>query len=349
MDKRLSIGFAHHEDYHGAWFTIQDIRKELIFNGREDLLEQIEFVVVETNKGSAHAEQLKSFCASNLAKDKSLVYSIQKNRGTSASRNEIIKIANGEFVLVMDCHVLLCPVVQTIEQIFKFMDENPDANNIYSGPLVYDDGRGLSTHFSSAWRAHMWGTWENAKVCECEKFFFEYSVFNKKAFPIDLVTRKHIKECPKCKKELPVCNADEYRKNIKDINIRNVNLKDNFSFPIFAQGLGCFFVRKDAWLGFNPHCYGFGGEECYIHEKYRKHGHSAEYLPFLKWLHRFGRPDGPKYPLKLDYKVRNYVLEFMEIGLDLSPIKKHFVEQGDFDETVYNSFVNEAKYLYKRE
>ena len=33
---KLTIGMAHHSDFDGAYFTIQDIRKELIFNGRGD-------------------------------------------------------------------------------------------------------------------------------------------------------------------------------------------------------------------------------------------------------------------------------------------------------------------------
>ena len=34
---------AHHNDFHGAYFTIQDIRKDLYFHGREDVLNNIEF------------------------------------------------------------------------------------------------------------------------------------------------------------------------------------------------------------------------------------------------------------------------------------------------------------------
>ena len=349
MEKKLSIGFAHFDDYHGAWFTIQDIRKELIFNGRQDLLDQIEFVVIESNNGSRHASDLRNFCASTLAKNKSLSYMIKPNEGTSSSRNEIFKQAKGDFVLVMDCHVLLCPVVDTIEKIFEFIETNPETNDIFSGPLVYDDGINISTHFSSEWRSQMWGTWQTARVCECKKSFFDYIEIGQDVLmPVDMITRQKIDKCENCDKKLPVVKKENYRE-IQDAGIRPVMADDNYSFPIFAQGLGCFLVRREAWLGFNPHCSGFGGEECYIHEKYRQSGFSARYLPFLKWLHRFGRPDGPQYPLKTEYKVRNYILEFTELNLDLSPIKKHFVEDGGFDETVYNSFVREAKYLYNKE
>ena len=35
---KLTIGMAHYDDFDGAYFTIQDIRKELIFNNYGHLL-----------------------------------------------------------------------------------------------------------------------------------------------------------------------------------------------------------------------------------------------------------------------------------------------------------------------
>ena len=99
-------------------------------------------------------------------------------------------------------------------------------------------------------------------------------------------------------------------------------------FEIPAMGLGMFSCRKDAWLGFNEHFRGFGGEELYIHEKFRQAGAKALCLPFLRWGHRFGRPDGIKYPLTRFDKIRNYVLGHAELGLPLDPIKEHFVDSG---------------------
>ena len=84
-------------------------------------------------------------------------------------------------------------------------------------------------------------------------------------------------------------------------------------FEIPSQGLGVFTCRKDSWLGFNLAFRGFGGEEGYIHEKYRLHGHKALCLPFLRWMHRFGRPDGVTYPLTLENKIRNYFIAWLEL------------------------------------
>ena len=97
-------------------------------------------------------------------------------------------------------------------------------------------------------------------------------------------------------------------------------------FEIPMQGLGIFTCRKEAWLGFNKAFKGFGGEEGYIHEKFRQSGNKCLCLPFLRWNHRFARPDGVKYPLTLDNKVRNYFIGHVELNLDVKPIFDHFSE-----------------------
>jgi hypothetical protein len=92
------------------------------------------------------------------------------------------------------------------------------------------------------------------------------------------------------------------------------------------QGLGVFSCRKDAWPGFHPQFRGFGGEEGYIHEKFRQAGHLCLCLPWLRWMHRFGRPNGVRYPLTVEDKLRNYVLGHAELGLDLGPVLEHFAQ-----------------------
>ena len=97
-------------------------------------------------------------------------------------------------------------------------------------------------------------------------------------------------------------------------------------FEIPMQGMGAFSCRRAAWPGFNPSFRGFGGEEGYIHEKVRQAGGRCLCLPWLRWTHRFGRPAGPPYPLTIEDKLRNYVIGFTELGLDLAPVLEHFAE-----------------------
>ena len=95
-------------------------------------------------------------------------------------------------------------------------------------------------------------------------------------------------------------------------------------FEIPMQGMGVFSCRTAVWPGFNPAFRGFGGEEGYIHEKVRQRGGRCLCLPWLRWVHRFGRTSGPPYPLAIEDKLRNYLIGFTELGLDLEPALEHF-------------------------
>lgn len=95
-------------------------------------------------------------------------------------------------------------------------------------------------------------------------------------------------------------------------------------FEIPMQGLGVFSCRRKAWPGFNPAFRGFGGEEGYIHEKFRQRGGRVLCLPWLRWVHRFSRPKGVPYPLAVEDKLRNYLIGHTELGLDVEPVLEHF-------------------------
>lgn len=101
---------------------------------------------------------------------------------------------------------------------------------------------------------------------------------------------------------------------------------DGEPFDIPMQGLGLFACRRDAWLGFNPKFRGFGGEEGYIHQKFRNAGQRTLCLPFLRWVHRFNRPLGVPYPNRWDDRIRNYLIGFREVGLPTEPMIAHFRE-----------------------
>lgn len=97
-------------------------------------------------------------------------------------------------------------------------------------------------------------------------------------------------------------------------------------FDIPMQGLGLFCCRRDTWPGFNPRFRGFGGEEGYIHEKFRQNGGRALCLPFLRWLHRFERPMGVPYKNKWEDRIYNYMVGFQELGLETQTVEDHFSE-----------------------
>ena len=87
-------------------------------------------------------------------------------------------------------------------------------------------------------------------------------------------------------------------------------------FEIKMQGMGLCSFEKKNWPGISPHFKGFGGEEGYIAEKFRRNGGRNICIPQLKWMHRFGRPNGVKYPLILEDRIWNYFVGWLEITKD---------------------------------
>jgi hypothetical protein len=97
-------------------------------------------------------------------------------------------------------------------------------------------------------------------------------------------------------------------------------------FEIAATGLGLFSCRREAWPGFHEGFRGFGGEEGYIHEKFRRRGGRVLCLPFLRWLHRYQRPLGVPYPNLWRDRIRNYTLALTELDMPLDEMQQHYRE-----------------------
>ena len=105
------------------------------------------------------------------------------------------------------------------------------------------------------------------------------------------------------------------------------SLKTGNPFEIPMQGLGMFSCEVKNWPSFNEEFKGFGGEEGYIHEKIRKLGGKAICVPQAKWMHRFCRPDGVKYPLILEDRIWNYFVGWLELTKD----PEHEVIKGAYE------------------
>lgn len=97
-------------------------------------------------------------------------------------------------------------------------------------------------------------------------------------------------------------------------------------FEIHAQGMGMFACRKDSWLRYSEYMRGFGGEEVYIHNKYRLSGKKTLCLPFMRWVHRFTRINGAPYPNKWQDRYRNYIVGRLELGMEYDDVDAEFTK-----------------------
>jgi len=247
----LTIGMATYDDFHGVYFTLQALRQYHDLAGTE-------LLVVDNFGCEATREFVEHWASGRYVRATEAV-------GTAAPRDRVFAEARGEAVLCCDSHVLFAP--GAIARLKQFYRDHPDRLDLLQGPLLYDDGVNLATHFEPVWREQMWGIWAT--------------------------------------------------------DPRGLD-PDGAPFDIPMQGLGVFSCRRRAWLGFHPRFRGFGGEEGYIHEKFRRAGRRCLCLPWLRWLHRFARPAGVPYPLTVEAKLRNYLIGHAELGLDVRPILAHF-------------------------
>jgi Glycosyl transferase family 2 len=255
---KLTIGMATYDDYDGVYFSLQALRLY-----HPEILDQTEFVVIDNHPHGTCAEALKAF--ENWFPN--YRYVPENMRSGTAVRNAVFAEASGDFVLCMDCHVLIIP--GAVKRLLEYFDRNDETLDLLQGPLLYDDLKKIATHFSPVWGAGMYGRWDDNGLA-----------------------------------------ADP----------------DAEPFDIPMQGLGLFACRRAAWPGFNPAFRGFGAEEGYIHEKFRRAGGRTLCLPFLRWVHRFRRPQGVPYRNDLRDRMWNYTIGFRELSLPTGELQAHFRE-----------------------
>jgi hypothetical protein len=282
--KKLTIGMATYDDYDGVFFSIQALRMYHPICTDQN----VEFVLLDNNPNSNHGKECKNFIE-NAVGGKYIAYT---ETPSSFNKYKIVDYATGEYVLIIDCHVLIQD--GGIQNLIKYFEQNYPCKDLVQGPLLYDNLFNVSTHFDPVWRGDMYGVWA----------------------------------------------TDQQAYN------------NGLPFEIPMQGMGLLAFKKSEWHGINKHFKGFGGEEGYIAEKFRTWGGKNICLPTLKWNHRFGRPNGVKYPLILEDRIWNYFIGWLELTKDpnhkmILDIKNHFKQR--IPENSINNIFNQAYQLFKGE
>lgn len=319
----LTVGMATHEDFEGVWMTIQSVRLH-----HPEALSRLEFVVVDNSPGSHHGELVRDLLIKIENHNKPRGWPLPKYApfseytSTSRPRDMVFENASGNAVLVLDCHVIL--PVGAVTKLIRYWEDNPESNDIVSGPILTEGGDVLATHYNDQWRAEMWGTWGTAwKHDEDELIVSTIQQKGKRGETVKVVRLPSGESV-----DVPGVSGSPWpghEARLERAGFHALVGEDEEPFEIPGMGLGLFSMRRKAWPGFNPHHRGFGGEELYVHEKVRRRSGKAVCLPWLRWLHRFGRAGGARYTLSAEHKVRNYVLELSELDMDLALVHDHFV------------------------
>ena len=250
----LTIGMPTYKDFDGCYFTTQALR---MYQDISDC----EILIIDT-------EEIGSKLLKETCKIMGVNYYHEPSAANTPSegKNFVFEKATKDYVLCIDCHILLTP--NAIRNLKDYIAINRPDKDLLQGPLIYDDMAGYATHFDKKWSGHMYGVW----------------------------------------------GSDQ-------------RVYTDMPFEIPMQGMGLFCMKKSSWPEFNRKFKGFGGEEGYIQEKVRQRGGKVLCLPFLKWLHRFGRPNGVPYKLSIIDRIVNYLIGWNELGLDNKEIIDHFAKQ----------------------
>lgn len=348
MPKLLTVGCAHLDDFDGAYFTLNSARLSIPKQYRP----HVEYVVVDSGNGaSKHSEMLRGLL-SNIGEQAK--YAHLPGGGTSTARNKVVELASGEFVLVVDPHVLLYP--QSWERLLRTvadwsagrdskecpgLHEGWGMPHLVQGPLLMDDHRSISTHFFDRWEGEMWGKWGFGVSCTCGKTKFTPIQNGDKFECPGFSGGDDVRACPHCGADWSAANseADLLQYGCVPLTTVDTALDATHWFEAPGQGLGLFLTAREHWLQFHLQATGFGAEEMCVHHLYRQAKRKAVILPFLLWQHRFGRPNGIPYTPDRYTKMRNYVLWFQRLGYDLEPIRKHFVDEIKVDAKLWEYLI----------
>ncbi len=115
-------------------------------------------------------------------------------------------------------------------------------------------------------------------------------------------------------------------------------MKGTEPFEIPSHGMAFFLCRRDAWLGFCPEFREFGGEEGYIHKKFRLFGAKVWCVPQFAWYHRFHRVEH-NYPRSVGGKIKNYIRAAIDLGEDPATIMEAFKQYHPHELVNYRNTV----------
>lgn len=149
--RKLTIGMVVYDDYDGFYFSIQAIRMY-----HKEALNDIEFVIINTNSDSPQGQAVEKFCVANWIKEPFQYFRDDNKMGT-ATRSKIFDYAKTPYVLIMDSHVMI--EAGGIKALIDYFSNGEDDGNLIQAPLLYDNLEDGPSYFKPEWRDGMFGTW----------------------------------------------------------------------------------------------------------------------------------------------------------------------------------------------
>lgn len=157
MAKRiLTIGMSVHQDFRGVWHTVQGIRES-----DPELLDQVEFLIVDNSPKDAYGERTRSWAKGYESSGCPVNYVSAAPRQSTSLRNLAFHAADTEYVMCVDSHVILKK--GALAKLIQFLKGGHAQNDLFHGPLYHEVGSLVGTHMNPAFRGGNFGTWGTMK------------------------------------------------------------------------------------------------------------------------------------------------------------------------------------------
>lgn len=265
MNNNLSFtfGFCTRDDSDGAWMTINGLLEYHL----DIIKDSFELIVIDNSpEGSIHAKKLAEY-VSNI-KEVRYIRAIGPE-SSCLYKERLFREAKNDVVVCCDSHVLFSK--GSIYSLIKWFNENPNSNDLISGPCLHRSNTILGT---------------NQMIHENE--------------PYDIPQNADVQNGY-------VWRGGALGVWVVDPRGVDVNSPP---FEIMQQGTGAFAMRRLSWPGFHKDFIGHGGNETFLMERVRQEGGKVFCLPSFRWIHKFLRVNGAPYSLSWDHRVTNYLTGF---------------------------------------
>lgn len=283
---KLTIAIPNREDWYGVWSTWHALAHQVIDAGLEA---HVEMIVVDQSPEHEDGRMIKQTVETLAANWQVDEHHRTVNRGgpidarylpmteimgTAAAKQYCFHSARGEWVLVLDSHILLEP--GAIRRVYDWIRKpaNRNSSDLFHGVLQYDNHKMFHTHLE---------------------------IWNEDGSP-------------------RIGDDGVFGQWVTDPRGQSSKGKP---FEVAASGGWCVLARRQAFLqvGYHHLMRGFGGEEGFIAERFRRAGRKVWCHPALQGVHRFGRRSKDLYHVTVGEKARNHVIGWLDLGFDLEQLR----------------------------
>ena len=147
---KLTIGWACYDDLEGSFWTATALRLYHLGNSRNR--SDVQILIIDDLPD-------KTESLNNLANISGSKYVHEpKNKGPAHAKNSVFEHADGEYVLLLDSHVILQN--GAIDYILNGINNNKIKKDMWCGPLLNENKDIIATHMEGKWRGDFFGVWK---------------------------------------------------------------------------------------------------------------------------------------------------------------------------------------------